>query len=127
MLVGAVLVALGILGFIPAVTTDYGSMAFAGHGSQAKLLGLFQVSILHNIVHILLGLAGVALAKTISGARRYLIGGGVFCLALWLLGMLNGGKWIPINAADDWLHLGFGVGLIGLGFATTGSMRTQTV
>jgi hypothetical protein len=45
---------------------------------------------------------------------------------LWVLGIVNGGKWIPVNAADDWLHLGLGVGLIGLGFATSGSMRTQT-
>jgi hypothetical protein len=126
LLAGLVLIALGILGFIPGVTTNDGSMSFAGHGSGAKLIGVFQVSVLHNIVHILLGLAGVGLAKTASGARQYLTGGGIACLALWVLGIANVGKWIPVNAADDWLHLALGVGLIGLGFATSGSRRTQT-
>jgi hypothetical protein len=45
---------------------------------------------------------------------------------LWALGIVNGGNWMPVNAADDWLHLGLGVGLIGLAFATSGSARTQT-
>ncbi|MFL6107779.1 MAG: DUF4383 domain-containing protein, partial [Marmoricola sp.] len=42
----------GILGFIPGVTTNYDSMEFAGHESGAQLLGLFDVSVLHNIVHL---------------------------------------------------------------------------
>jgi uncharacterized protein DUF4383 len=125
-LLGLAFVALGILGFMPGVTTDYSSLAFAGESSQAKLAGLFQVSILYDIVHILIGVAGLGLAQTISGARRYLTGGGVLCLALWMLGIVNGGRWIPVNAGDDWLHLGLGVGLIGLGFATSGSPSTQT-
>lgn len=125
LLMGVVFIALGILGFIPGVTTDYG-MSFAGHGSGAKLVGLFQVSILHNLVHVLIGVAGLRLAKTTSGAHQYLTGSGIVCLALWVLGIVNGGKWIPVNAADDWLHLALGVGLIGLGFATSGSLRTQT-
>src|SRR5690349_12591873 len=74
--VAAVFVLVGILGFIPGITTGYDTMTFAGHESEAKLLGIFQVSILHNIVHLLFGLVGFALARTISGARAYLIGGG---------------------------------------------------
>ena len=58
--VGAVFLVVGILGFIPGITTNYGDMTFAGHDSQAKLLGIFQVSILHNIVHLLFGIAGLA-------------------------------------------------------------------
>jgi len=126
LLMGIVFIAVGVVGFIPGVTTDYGRISFAGHGSDAKVVGLFQVSILHNIVHILIGVAGLGLAKTISGARQFLIGGGVVCLALWMLGIVNGGGWIPVNAPDDWLHLALGVGLIGLGHATSGSVRTQT-
>ena len=108
------------------MTTTNGSMPFAGHDSGAKLIGVFQVSGLHNIVHILLGLAGVAFARTTAGARRSLLGGGVAFLVFWLLGIVNAGKWIPVNAADDWLHLAIGAGLIGLGFATSDSPRTQS-
>jgi hypothetical protein len=119
MLVGATFLLLGILGFIPGITTHYGDMAFAGEGSRAKLLGIFQVSILHNIVHLLYGVAGLWLARTWSGARIFLIGGGAVYLALWLLGIIGGGAWIPVNTADDWLHFALGLGMVALGFVTT--------
>jgi hypothetical protein len=116
---GAVLVAIGLLGFLPGITTRYESMSFAGQGSSAKLVGLFQTSILLNLVVILVGVIGIWLAKTPAGARQFLVGGGVFCLVLWLLGIVNAGKWIPVNASDDWLYLGLGIAMIGLGFATS--------
>ena len=122
--VGAVFVIVGILGFIPGITSHYGDLSFAGHGSGAKLLGLFQVSILHNIVHLLFGIVGVALAKTAEGARTYLVGGGVVYLVLWLIGAIGAADWIPVNTADNWLHLGLGVGMIALGYVTS---RTAAV
>lgn len=65
--VGAVFLLVGILGFIPGVTTSYDQLGGAGHDSMALLLGLFQVSILHNVVHLLFGVAGLALARTAAG------------------------------------------------------------
>jgi len=115
-LVGVVFLLVGVLGFIPGITTHYGDLSFAGHDSGAKLLGIFQVSILHNIVHLLFGIVGIALAKTVSGARNFLIGGGAVYLALWLLGIVGAGDWIPSNTADNWLHFVLGIGMIGLGF-----------
>src|SRR5881394_1512407 len=91
MVVGATFLAVGILGFIPGITSHlYGGLDFAGHDSQAKLLHVFQVSWLHNIVHLAFGIAGLALARTWNGARTYLIGGGVVYLVLWLYGLLAG-------------------------------------
>jgi hypothetical protein len=118
-LVGAVFLAVGVLGFIPGITTHYGDLSFAGDGSTAKLLGVFQVSVLHNIVHVLFGLAGLGLARTWDGARTFLIGGGAVYLVLWVLGIVGGADWIPANTADDWLHFALGVGMIALGFAAT--------
>jgi hypothetical protein len=117
-LAGVVFLVVGILGFVPGVTTHYGDMSFAGHGSGSKLLGIFQVSILHNVVHLLFGVVGLVLAKTVEGARTYLLGGGVVYLALWLLGVVGGGDWIPANTADNWLHFGLGIGLIALGYVS---------
>ena len=120
LLAGIVFVAVGILGFVPGITTHYGDLSFAGHDSGAKLLGIFQVSILHNIVHLLFGLAGIALARTWEGARTYLIGGGVIYLVLFAYGLLthggSGSNFIPVNSADNVLHLGLGIGLLTLGF-----------
>jgi hypothetical protein len=127
LLLGAVLVAFGILGFVPAITIQTGSgISFAGHGSSAWLIGEFQVSILLNIVYILLGGVGLWLVTSSSGAYLFLLGGGLACLVLWLLGIGKVGKWIPVNAADDWLNLGLGAGLVGLAFATSGSLRAET-
>jgi hypothetical protein len=118
--VGAVFLVVGILGFIPGVTTNYGSMEFGGHHSDAKLLGIFEVSILHNIVHLLFGVAGLALARSWDGARAYLLGGGAVYLVLWVYGLLVGhessANFVPVNDADNWLHLLLGLGMVALGF-----------
>ncbi|HEY8103440.1 MAG TPA: DUF4383 domain-containing protein [Gaiellaceae bacterium] len=119
-LVGAVFLLVGIAGFIPGITTNlYDGLEFAGNDGSAELLGLFGVSILHNLVHGLFGIAGLALAATASGARTFLVGGGVIYIALWLLGLVGGADWIPSNTADDWLHLVLGVAMIGLGVVLT--------
>ena len=116
-LVGAVFLAVGVLGFIPGITTHYGDLAFAGDGSDAKLLGLFQVSILHNIVHLLFGIAGIAMARTWDSARTYLLGAGVIYLVLFVYGLFVGNNadanFVPINNADDFLHLILGIALLG--------------
>ena len=121
--VGATFILVGLLGFIPGITTNYGDMTFAGHTSDAMLLGIFQVSILHNIVHLLFGAAAFAMARTVSGARTYLIGGGAIYLVLWLYGLVVGqnsaANFVPVNSADDWLHLLLGLGMIALGLITT--------
>ena len=128
--VGVVFLLVGILGFIPGVTTDYGSMSFASHMSEAKLLGLFQVSILHNIVHLLFGVAGLVLARTVGGARRYLVVGGVIYLVLFLYGLVVGqdstANFVPVNTADDILHLLLGIGMIGLGVALSRRVADNT-
>lgn len=41
---GAVFLLVGVLGFIPGVTTNFDQLGFAGPGSEALLLGLFQAS-----------------------------------------------------------------------------------
>ena len=116
--VGAVFLLVGVLGFIPGVTTNYESLGFAGHGSEALLLGIFQVSILHNIVHLLFGVAGIALSRNHGQAKQYLLYGGVVYLVLWLYGLLIGhdtpANFVPVNTADNWLHLILGLAMIGL-------------
>ena len=123
MIVSVVFLLVGLAGFIPGITTNYGDMTFAGHHSDALLLGVFQVSVLHNIVHLLFGVAGLALARTASGARAFLIGGGAVYLVLWLYGLVVGqdssANFVPMNTADDWLHLVLGLGMIALGFLTS--------
>jgi hypothetical protein len=123
-LVGLVFLLVGIAGFVPGLTTNlYDGLEFAGNDGDAELLGLFQVSVLHNIVHMLFGIAGLALGATASGARTFLLGGGAVYLVLFLLGAVGAGDWIPTNTPDNWLHLLLGAGMIGLGVLTTRERR----
>ena len=119
--VGAVFLLVGVLGFVPGITPHYGDMSAAGHNSMAMLLGIFQVSVLHNVVHLLFGVAGLALSRSWAGARAYLVGGGVVYLVLWVYGLVvdmgSQANFVPLNSADNWLHLLLGVGMIGLGVA----------
>ncbi|MBX7442367.1 MULTISPECIES: DUF4383 domain-containing protein [unclassified Arthrobacter] len=117
---GGVFALVGILGFIPGVTTNYSQLAFAGNASGALLLGVFQVSILHNIVHLLFGAAGLIMGRTAAQSRYFLLGGGVVYLVIWLYGLLidqaSAANFIPVNTADNWLHAVLGVAMIVLGF-----------
>ncbi|UKA68529.1 DUF4383 domain-containing protein [Arthrobacter sp. FW306-05-C] len=124
---GAVFVLVGILGFIPGITTNYSQMTYAGHDSGAMLLGIFQVSILHNVVHLLLGAAGLLMARTDVQSKYYLIGGGILYLVIWLYGLFidqaSGANFIPVNTADNWLHAALGVAMVVLGFVLGRSNR----
>ena len=129
LVVGATFLLVGILGFVPGLTTHYGDLSFAGHTSEAKLLGLFQVSVLHNLVHVAFGVLGLALSRTAAGSRSFLtIGGGIY-LVLTAYGLLVGQNsalnFVPVNTADDLLHLLLGVTMLALG-TVLGSRRESS-
>ncbi len=119
LVVGAMFLLVGILGFVPGITQNFDALEFAGRESQAELLGVFQMSILHNIVHLLFGIAGIAAARTMAAARGFLIGFGAVYVVLFAYGMVidraSAANFVPLNTADDWLHLGLGAGMILLG------------
>lgn len=121
----------GVLGFVPGVTADFGSLRFAGPHSGALLFGVFAVSVLHNLVHLLFGVAGLAAARTRGTARGYLVVGGGVYLLLWVYGSAVGehmaANFVPFNIADNWLHLGLGLGMLVLGIAGTAYERSRGV
>jgi hypothetical protein len=117
--VAVTFVLVGVLGFVPGVVSHYDDMTFAGHESDAMLLGLFDVSVLHNVVHLLFGVVGLAMARTAMRARTFLLAGGLVYLVLWAYGLAvdqaSTANFVPINDADNWLHLGLGAGMLVLG------------
>jgi hypothetical protein len=119
-LVGVVFLLVAVAGFIPGITTNlYDGLEFAGDDGNAEILGLFEVSVLHNIVHGLFGIAGLAMAATASGARTFLLGGGAIYILLAAVQAVGAGEWVPLVGPDLWLHLALGVGMIALGIALT--------
>ncbi len=123
-LVGIVFVLVGVAGFVPGLTTSlFDGLEFAGSDGDAQLLGLFEVSVLHNIVHGLFGVAGLALGASAGGARQFLIGGGGVYLLLAAIQAIGAGDWVPLVGPDIWLHIGLGLGMIALGVIATQESR----
>jgi hypothetical protein len=119
LLIAFAFLALGIAGFIPGITTHYGDLSFAGHGSGAKVFGVFQTSVLQNILHLLFGVAGVTLARTRPGARAFLVAGGAVYLVVFVYGLAtsqhSGANFVSLDRNDDILHLALGASMLGLG------------
>jgi hypothetical protein len=113
-LAAIVLLLLGVLGFVPGATAHLGDIRFAGQGSHAELFGTFRVSVLLNLVHLGLGAALVAVAGS-AGPARALLAGGIASLSLWAVGALAAGRFVPLPPADNWLHFGLGIALLGAG------------
>jgi hypothetical protein len=115
---------IGLLGFVPGVTTDFGLLEWAGHHSGAKLFGVFAVSGLHNVVHLAFGIVGLVLTRSYAAARAYFLGGGLAYLALWVYGLVldenSKANFVPVNGADNWLHFGLGTVMVLLGLTLAG-------
>ena len=55
---------MGVLGFIPGITSQYSELRFIGPDSRAMFLDLFQVSMLLNIVQLVIGATGLSMSRT---------------------------------------------------------------
>ena len=98
---GAVYLLIGIIGFF---ITGFDN--FFSHTGET-LLG-FEINGMHNVVHILIGVAGLVLARTLAGARTYgwllAVGyGAAFVYGLFAVG--EDWDFLSLNAADNVLHI----------------------
>jgi uncharacterized protein DUF4383 len=111
--IGVLFLAVGILGFIPVLKPQPNPNAVPGlfaDGGYGLLFGLFPVNTLHNLVHLGVGIAGLASARTASGAR------GFAQILAWFYGILAimgsipltnmGFGLVPLHGWDVWLHGG---------------------
>jgi hypothetical protein len=124
MVFGVVFLLIAIVGFISP-----GGMSMA-MDPQGMLLGMFPINLLHNIVHLLFGVWGLAAARSWSGAKSYAQIGGVIYLLLAVCGyfMPNGFNMVPLGGNDIWLHALLGIALAGAGFtAKAEAVSTTTV
>ena len=135
LLFGIVFLAVGVLGFIPGVNrmhhgdpqTENLHVGGPGHGN---LLGLFHVNVLHNAVHLLFGVVGLAMSRTLGAARGYFRIVGVAYLLLAVMGLISAqNMWntfglVPIHGHDVWLHALLGVVGIYFGFIKPGAVET---
>jgi uncharacterized protein DUF4383 len=113
-LFGAIYVIVGILGFIPALG---GSASMA----DSSLFGIASVNVVHNIVHLVIGLAGLSGGRTDSGAAAFGKTFGIILLVIGLLGFVQPNLFgiLPIGGDDVWIHLITGAILAYAGFTAT--------
>ncbi len=115
---GAVLLLMGIIGFFVSPSFAVGEAVEANKGS---LLG-FEINGWHNVIHLLSGAVGLAMAGTPATARLFALGFGVVYALVTVLGLILPSPLlgiIPINAADNVLHLLIAVIGIGAALATS--------
>lgn len=122
---GVIYILVGLLGFLLAGGTD-----FIGQEGN-KLLGIFEVNGLHNIVHILIGvaLAGAAMSSH-AASRSTNMAVGVVYLLLGLLGWFIDDTALDIvalNPADHILHLLSGILLIAVARGVGDNTSARTV
>jgi len=109
---GIVFVAVGVLGYVPGVTSD------------GMLLGLFMVDGLHNIIHLVSGLAALAAAWGLYSSRLYFKVFGAVYAVVTVLGFLGSGSvlgLIMVNTADNLLHLVIAAAALYIGFGMKSS------
>lgn len=102
--IGVAYVLVGVLGFFVTGFDDFAKP------TDEKLLGIFQLNPLHNIVHLLVGFGGLALYKRRDTAKLYGIAlaaayGLTFAYGLMVAGKDTAANFISLNGADNGLHL----------------------
>lgn len=113
---GVIYTLVGILGFVPGLVTN------------GALLGIADVNTLHNIVHLIIGIAGLLMSRSAESAGTYCKVFGVILLLVGVVGFFAPTFFglMPIGGADIWIHLISGAILAYAGFATAPSGSAAT-
>ncbi len=105
MTLGVVFIVVGLLGFV-----------------NDPILGLFEVDAVHNIIHLVTGIAAVAMAaKGEAMAKKWAQVFGVIYALVAVLGLVVGGSGkllglIEVNTADHVLHVVLALVILYVGF-----------
>jgi hypothetical protein len=112
---GIVFILVALLGFLN------GGMTMESDPARApRLIGMFPVNLLHNLVHLAFGIWGIAAARTHGAARSYCIGAGVIYAVLAVAGWLspNGFGLVPLGDNDIGLHAVLALALLAVGLTS---------
>jgi hypothetical protein len=108
MVFGVVFLLAGVAGFFPSPIPPGAPPLVVEHG-HGLALGLFPVNTLHNVVHLLFGILGIAASRgALLTARGYFQLIAVAYGALVVLGLIPATQTafglVPIWGNDVWLH-----------------------
>ena len=120
-----------IIGAIAGFLAPNGGMSMqpTDPDTAAKALGLFPVNILHNIVHLVFGLWGLAASRSFGGSRSYFTTAGIIYAVLLICGWFfpDGFGLVPLGGNDIWLHAVLAVAMLAIGFTSKETTRPAVV
>ena len=120
---GIIFLLIGIAGFVPGLYTPESAADVAVTESFGRLMGLFPVNALHNIVHIIFGIWGIAAYRSYSGARGYSRAVAIIYAVLAVMGIIPGLNTtfglIPLYGHDIWLHALIAIAAAYFGFVAS--------
>ncbi|HEY9782135.1 MAG TPA: DUF4383 domain-containing protein [Leptolyngbyaceae cyanobacterium] len=110
LIIGITFLLIGVMGFIPGFvkepTVDMPGLSYTT--GAGYLLGLFPINVLHNVVHLLVGILGIVASNTLGSARLYSGALALFYGILAVMGLFPPTQatlgLIPIFGNDVWLH-----------------------
>lgn len=127
---GILFVLVGALGFIPGATKHIAFKAgerFSGTGSHAMLFGIFQTSVLANLIFLAVGLIAAVSSFFVLTTRLFFFVGAVFFAFLAIYGfsidLSSSANFLPMNTAASFLHAGIAVVLLITGLAVSVAPR----
>jgi hypothetical protein len=124
LVLGIIFLLIGIAGFIPGLLqTPEPAADVEVTQSFGRLMGLFPVNALHNLVHIIFGIWGIAAYRSYTGARGYSKAVAIIYAVLAVMGLIPGLNTtfglIPLYGHDIWLHAVIAIAAAYFGFVAT--------
>lgn len=111
LIAGIVYLVVGIAGFIPGLVTSPApppADAAAEAASHGRLLGLFPINVLHNLVHLAIGIWGIVAYRSLGGSVGFARGLAIIYAVLAVFGLIPGLQTlfglVPLYGHDIWLH-----------------------
>jgi hypothetical protein len=128
LVMGIIFAVVGVAGFIPGLLTPLPEGELAVDALSGRLLGLFPVNILHDLVHLLFGIWGIAAYRSFGAARGYARSVTWIYGLLTIMGLVPGLNTmfglVPIFGHDVWLHLAIAGAAAYFGYAVRETAAT---
>jgi hypothetical protein len=101
---GIIYTVVGIVGFIPSLGGTFGV-------APSALLHTFNINVVHNIVHLVIGIGALAVSGRVERAASWLQAWGYILIIIAIIGFFwkNPLNIIPLGGPDVWLHLVTGI------------------
>jgi len=97
---GIIYTLVGIIGFLPALGGTFGM-------APSALLNIFSINVLHNVVHLVIGVGALTVSGGEEKAAPFLRTFGYILILIAIVGFFwkNPFNILPIGGPDVWLHL----------------------